>query len=606
MVPTVEEPDRNPSNGFQLHFVVIEVTLVVFLFWLFLGIGGGSATPDAMILRPHPDLLEQVHMAHALANGHSLLIPLSNELHPPRYSLAHAIPLSLWMAVSGRGVDAYLTYPTLAFAGIFLMMVLGLAALRVGMIFRIFALVMFNFSPLILNASRDCLQETTLLFLLASGLAAWFWSLRLQSHRLELPLCFLAGVLLSLMACTRPTEGTILLLIGLFEFILVRRRGWMRVAMGVGGILLAVLLISLVNWILCGVFHVFAYSHWQPDMEFFSRKYFWLPPVNFPDGKPVYLMIWEAVVETAPSSRLFVLTPVALLGVLISIVSASLIPGCLSPGNPEHFDRCIVRMIPVLLFLALFLETLILCFYFFHTRRFLVGPWLMFVLAAALALHLLSLKVSKKTGRVIGCCIVLAGLLMLESHKWFPVLDEHANECKAAEGWQTYFLIDRIVHKKNAPILQQVRGPIFCEMPVVQIRIDADLARFPHPIGWIALPPDGWADSHFFFPPPTKPHGYLEPREHWPPTSKDLFLQSHDGTFKRDVVDLVLEHHSEFALYFPHWMEHWINGTLGELEAMGLVWEDRSTNKSWRLHVYQRLDASLIGPEGRLHLVPNP
>lgn len=568
---------------------VAEALAVLLLFLGFLALGAGRPDPEARMLRPHPDLLEQVHMAWALVRGTTPLVTVGNELHPPRYSFAHAVPLALWIRVTGKDPDAPFTWPLAALAGAGAVLIAGLAAWRVPAPWRVAAVALFLLSPITLDAARSALQEPTMVLFLMAGTALWAWSFRTGPGRLERAFCGAAGVCLGLAACIRPTAGALLLGVALYELEAGRRgRGWARPLAGATGAVAAVLVVGALTWIFTGAFRLVAYNHWQPGFRFFAPELAWRPPGNLPDGPPMGVVVQEALLATDPRTRLFLLTPFAMGLLLLAALVAPWFPEC-PPEDPAAAPPSpAAPPLPSSVFLlAALLEVLAFACYFYHAPRFFLPAWALVIVggvlgAASLAARLPRLPV------VLAHALAAALLLAAESWHWADVLEAWAKRQRPASAVHLAEERYRLIHERHRRVLRRVDGPLFAELPVLQLRLDARLGSFPHPIGRIFLPPDPWYDAHFVHHPQSPAVRTLEDPASWPKDVALLHLQRHGGEPDAAMVERVLRHHREFALYYPAWGDASLQPVLLLLHAMNLRVENRSLTPEWRLMVVSR------------------
>ena len=117
--------------------------------------GLGDPSYDSLTLRPAPDTVEQATVALALAEGRNPLLPIVNELHPSRYSPVHPFVVSLYLRLSGDGLDGFHHWPLIAvLVGTALIYVLMIVA-GVYVVWRLITVYLILSQPGFITVSKD-------------------------------------------------------------------------------------------------------------------------------------------------------------------------------------------------------------------------------------------------------------------------------------------------------------------------------------------------------------------------------------------------------------------------------------------------------------------
>ena len=383
------------SEKFNPITLSINLITLLFIFALLFQIGFGRPSTEALAYHPIPDAAEQVWSAIQFANNKAPLIPLSNELHPSRYSPVHPFLISIPLRFSSNKFETiYLWSPFVIILGSVIILIwLQLSGFRPEMIAFLFYLTLTT--PLFFDASRELLQDTTLFLLFFSTQFLWYFILTNVDRNVWWYkfLIILTGIITASVISIRPTYFPLPILM-LLQFLFLFKKQKIKILLLFLGSLIAasLFLIGFQCWV-SGKWLFSGYYHWDPYLKIFSIEQPLIPPSNKLDqtanGVRILfglLGIDDTWTDFQWPSQVLVLI-LGIIGVFIPLKKEEKLN-----VSPQRIFKTQISV----LFIFAILQIFIHLFYYFYTSRFFLTIQFILVLCGIYGLSRFGFSGSKR------------------------------------------------------------------------------------------------------------------------------------------------------------------------------------------------------------------
>jgi len=540
------------------HAMIAEGALLLFIaiVWL-IPLGAARPAPDALVLRPYPDVPEHLWMAQALATGGDLAFPIGAEFHPARYAIVHAALLAGWMRLNAAIHGGEFVHWTHALGYGTLVATFALAAMwlvlrRAGWSWpmRCWWMALVAWSPAIVGIARQVLQEPTLLLFAAVGALAWQRATQLgDSPRCERVAWIAAGCCHGLMIAMRPTYLVVPVIVAAQAVLLSRHSVWSLLPY-VAGIVLAWLLVVDATLLLLGRWTTTGYEHWIPGFSPFAVANPFVPPNNLPDGPVQSLRVAHDLLGLSPA-----LAAQGIFGVLalyIGAIGAVAMRRILPAASSES-----PSVLPFLAWLGL-ADAVVLTFYNYYEPRFLFLSWIALVTICLAGWRTVfdrlraDGRMSPLVQRALIVSSVFATFAPNHVHDSLSTFREtrgqHAGIVQAARELED--------HAIAGPLMRQWDLPVWIDrLDLLSARFLLELTDFPRPFLALTrvvrliddghIPQFGWNDVG-------PPLGYLSRPSVWPsPPPHCWLVDEFFNGLNRPLLSRAVRQYGGALLYLP-------------------------------------------------------
>ena len=540
---------------FNLLTFAINLVSLAFIFVLLFQIGFGSPSTEALAFHPIPDAAEQAWCAIQFANNQKPLIPLSNELHPSRYSPVHSFLISIPLRFSSDkfGAIYYWSPFAIILGSIFILLWLQLCGLKPEMIAFLFYLTLTT--PLFFDASKELLQDTTLFLLFFLGQLLWYLSLvkdGCDKNRLNNFLLMATGILIATVISIRPTYFPLLvLMIGQYLYLFKRTRLKSLLIFSGSTIGFFLLIIGFQCWI-SNKWIFSGYYHWESYLKIFSFAQPFNVVSNLPDQPVNGLLILNALLGITDSWTDFQWPSQAL--VLLLGVVGLFLPGKEKEGVDVNLQKIFKTQIIVLLSFA-WLQILIHLFYYFYAPRFFLTIQFIFVLSAIYGLNrLISITVVSGKWIKLGLSIVIlfAVIPMSSVYRIHIILNEltKRNYKNPLHAHDIYYKN----YHENSELIKQLDCPLFVSsIPLLNARLLLEQEENKYPVSEIFLTDAAIQNpqpNHLLVMNPGKPCFFILPEKDWPKNHQFSFLYNPiTKEVNEEWLDYLINRFGKIAVY---------------------------------------------------------